>query len=162
MPPPTPDIPAFQATGSSMETHPASGTLPFGCNVLAPGFPLKVLYFICHTWSWCLPSHSVLGSQVNYQHTFLQASLLGWALERGRAASTVSNSKYVVSFSLTLIKTDLKASGRVIHTLYKAFLKQKNETSGISHDLKNYVKSWSKSHCFKFKKLVHILRLRTF
>lgn len=49
----------------------------------------------------------------------------------------MSKSKYVVSFSLTLVKIDLKASGRVIHTLYKAFLKQKNETSGISHVLKN-------------------------
>lgn len=122
----------------SMETHPASCALPFGRNVLAPGFPLLYL------------SHVELGSsfpfflvsQVNYQHTSLQASLLGWAWERGRAVSTVSNSKYVVSFSLNvlmLIKIDLKASGRVIHTLYKAFLKQKNETAGISHVLKNCV-----------------------
>lgn len=65
----------------------------------------------------------------------------------------MSNSKYVVSFSLNvlvLINIDLKASGRVIHTLYKALLKQKNETAGISHVLKNYVKSWSESHCFEF------------
>lgn len=37
------------------------------------------------------------------------------------------------------IKIDLMASGRIILTLYKSFLNHKNETSGISHILKNNI-----------------------